>query len=324
MNAYYQTFIANALEYLHDGVCFTDYKKNIVYWNTGAENITGYPVEAATAQKCCSIVDHIDINGNKLCEDRCPISRVMQTGTKQEATLFIRHKQGHRVPVIARIIPVRNEIGEIIGIIELFADNTQKEMEQAKIKALTKAAYVDSLTELPSKQYIQGRLLTMLQNLPRNKDSFSILYINIDRFREVNQQYGISIADKILKMVGQSLLACIQDPDLVGRWHGASFIVICGHSKKSLTLLLADKIKSLIAQSSFTLNNNPVHISVSIGYATAQSFDTLDSLVEKAAKATIREDQIDAPPEPPPLPKSSPSLPAAKEQPKSRFHSLTR
>ncbi|SMD02592.1 sensor domain-containing diguanylate cyclase [Sporomusa malonica] len=315
---YFNAFTSNVLDYLDEGVYFTDINKNIIYWNSGAENILGYRAEETTMQKCCQIISHMSINGEKRCGEHCSITKAFQEGRQQKEDMFITHKDGHLIFATVKTFPVYNKYGHLLGVIELFSDNSQKKIGHDKVKALTKAAYMDSLSELFSKQYIESRLQTMLNEIPEKRESFGILYINIVSFRAINELYGVSRADKILKMLAKTLSSCITYPAIIGRWHGASFIAIADSSKKSLLLMLADKIKRVVAEAIFPINEENFQVTVTIGYAIAQSYDSMDYLIERATKNTLEEKDKDAADVPPAV-NTAPTI--ATQRNKTGFYS---
>lgn len=314
MYDFYKVFIKTVLDYLDEGVYFTDINMQILYWNKGAEAITGYTIDEVSMQKCCQVITHTDENGDPLCERNCPITEILTDGIQKETFLFIIHKEGRLIPVTLRTFPVRDKDDKIIGFIELITDNTRQKIGQAKMSALTKAAYIDSLSELFSKQYIENKLQTLLAEPTDTRKSFSILYINITGFRSINEIYGVSRADKLLKIVAKVLVTAIRFPNLVGRWHGASFIAIIDTPNRSLLLLLAEKLKTLISETEFSVGDETVPISVTVGYAISQSYDTLDYIIERATNISPEE-------KPQELPPTSPTAPVSKNLQKNRFHS---
>ena len=290
MNDHFRALISTVLDYLEEGVCFTDVNKHIIYWNAGAQQIAGYQAEETLMKPCCQIIAHRDTNGEKLCDKRCLLSQAsLPEGQFQEKEMFITHKEGHSLAATVRIFPVYNKDSTLLGFIELFSHKSHPRFGPDKVKALTKAAYVDSLSELFSKQYIENRLQIMLDEIPGKRESFGIIYINITGFRAINEQYGVSMADKILKIVATTLSAGISYPNIIGRWHGASFIAIVDTSKRSLLLMLADKLKLSVSESPIFLNGETIRISVTVGCAVSQNYDSMDYLIERATKAALED-----------------------------------
>jgi len=308
MDNYFNLSLKNILDYLDEGLYFTDLNKNIHYCNSGAETITGYRFDEIAMQKCCNIISHTDLNGEQLCEKQCLITKIIEEKKMQEVFAFISHKDGHLVPVTIRTFPVYDKANHITGFIELITDNTRQKLGQAKMNALTQAAYIDSLSELFSKQYLENRLQTMLTKMADTGKAFAILYINIIGFRAINDMYGVSRGDKILKMVAKTLSTAISSSDIIGRWHGASFIAISNTTNKSLLLLLADKLKGLIAESDFTINGETMSVNITITYTIAQMYDTFDYLIERATKGSPAEKESATTSKLPPVKASPPAV----------------
>lgn len=289
MDDYFSLSLNNILEYLNEGVYFTDLNRNILYCNSGAERITGYRLEEIVMRKYCDVLMHTNQNGEPLCEEQYLIEKTRKEGKVQETFMFIYHKDGHMVPVTIRTFPVYDKGGHITGFIELITDNSRQKLGQAKVNALTQAAYVDSLTGLFSKQYLEHRVITLLSIMPDNGSSFGLLYINIVGFQAINDKYGVTQGDKLLKLVAKTLAAALKAPDMLARWHGASFIVIASTSNLGRLLMLADKLKVLIGETDFSVNEEVITVKLAVGCTIAQKQDTLDSIIERITQAALEQ-----------------------------------
>jgi PAS domain S-box-containing protein len=137
------------LNFIFDGVYIVDIKRQIRFWNKGAEAITGYTADEVMG-KCCkdNLLNHIDENGMLMCVRDCPLARTIQSGRHIESKVYPRHKSGRRFPVSTHIGPIKNEKGEIIGGIEVFRDISAEEklrQQELKFKKLIKQ-YVSGAT----------------------------------------------------------------------------------------------------------------------------------------------------------------------------------
>lgn len=321
MYAFFRTCITTVFNYMDEGICFTDVNRNIIYWNSGAEAITGYRFDEVTGENCDQFIACINQNGKKLGAINNPTAQAAQHAARQEQRLAITHKNGHPVPVLLQSFPVYDDDTELIGFIHLIINNSCQKVEQAKMSALTKAAYIDSLSGLFSKQYLENRLQTLLSATPDTRKPFSILYLYITDFREFNEKYGVSKADHLLKMVAKTLASGINAPNLIGRWHGASFIIMMNTINKSLILLFADKLKALVAETEFTIGEETVSIQLAVGHTISQNYDTVNYLVERAVKALLEGRSPEAPPATERLPADKVSVIVGKPLKKNRFHS---
>ena len=118
-------FYKDVLDHMTDGVYFVDLERRIQYWNEGACRLSGYRPEEMLGKHCQDdILCHVDYFGKRLCHDGCPLAASIEDGAMHEANVFLRHKQGRRVPVNVRVQPMRAADGSIIGAIEIFSDDS--------------------------------------------------------------------------------------------------------------------------------------------------------------------------------------------------------
>lgn len=110
----------NIINNLNDGVYFVDNERKIQFWNKGAEMITGYTSEEIIGKPCAETkLSHIDEHGRPLCIVGCPLFATIIDGVQRIENVFVRHKEGHRIPITVNITPIY-ENGEIVGAIEVF------------------------------------------------------------------------------------------------------------------------------------------------------------------------------------------------------------
>lgn len=104
------------MDNLYDGVYFVDTERQITYWNKGAERIAGHPAAHMVGKRCYdNILNHVDENGNYLCFSGCPLAATIEDGKPREAEVYLKHADGHRVPILVRVSPIKNEAGIITG-----------------------------------------------------------------------------------------------------------------------------------------------------------------------------------------------------------------
>ncbi|MPM70747.1 hypothetical protein SDC9_117707 [bioreactor metagenome] len=320
MYNFFRAFITKIFNYIDEGICFTDVNRNITYWNSGAATITGYRFDEVAGKNYGQVIDYFDQNGKKIDYTHDPTAQVSENAAPQERRLSVSHKDGHPVPVLLRSFPVYGDNAELTGFIHLIIDDSCRKTQQAKMGALTKAAYIDSLSELFNKQYLEKRLRTLLSTAPDRRKAFSILYVQITGFREFNEKYGVARGDQLLKMIAKTLSSVIYIPNMIGRWYGASFIIIAETVNKSLILMLADKLKARVAETNYTIGEETVSIQLVIGHTVSQDYDTIDYLIQRAMKASLEGESPEAPPVPEKFQTDKATV-VSKENGESRFHS---
>ncbi|HSN69564.1 MAG TPA: diguanylate cyclase, partial [Thermoanaerobaculia bacterium] len=213
----YRTILDN----LYDGVYFVDRERRITYWNRGAERITGYSAAEVVGSRCSdNILMHVDSHGTLLCRDLCPLAATMLDGSERTADVYLQHKNGHRVSVSVRISPLRSEQGEITGGVEVFTDNSQKLSAIARMEAFEKLAYLDPLTGTANRRFAEITLHARYEEFKRYGWPFGLIFIDIDRFKSVNDELGHAAGDEVLKMVAKTLMNSARTFDVVARWGG--------------------------------------------------------------------------------------------------------
>ena len=271
------------LDNLCDGIYFLDRNRKITYWNKGAETITGYSAAEVIGRGCSdNILVHIDQQGNQLCCEQCPAAKALVDGQRHEAEVFLRHKQGYRLPVRTCIDPIVSSDGEIIGAVELFTDISSSMALREQVHELEKMALFDGMTEIGNRRYAQMNLHARFNERKRYGWDFGLMFIDIDRFKLCNDSHGHDVGDRVLKMVAKTLSSNIRPFDVACRLGGDEFVVILVHIDPEGLFSSAEKLRTLVGQSAFFENNEQIHVTVSIGATLVQDTDTAETLMQRA------------------------------------------
>lgn len=274
----------NIIENLHDGLYFVDKNRVITYWNKAAEKISGYASDEVVGKSCSdNILCHVDSDGNSLCTTVCPLASTIKDSIPREAEIYMHHKDGHRVPVSVRVNTLTNEKGEIIGGIELFTDISNQEASTLKVKELEKMAFLDNLTHLANRNFIQKELQNRFEEVRRYNMSFGILFMDIDHFKDFNDKYGHDIGDLVLRFVAKTFSSNSRPFDLYGRWGGEEFIGVIRNIKGHDLENFGNRVRELVANSYIVNNlNQTLQVTISIGATIANEEDTVDSIIKRA------------------------------------------
>ena len=271
------------LDNLCDGIYFLDRNRKITYWNKGAETITGYSAAEVIGRGCSdNILVHIDQQGNQLCCEQCPAAKALVDGQRHEAEVFLRHKQGYRLPVRTCIDPIVSSDGIIIGAVELFTDISSSMALREQVHELEKMALFDGMTEIGNRRYAQMNLHARFNERKRYGWDFGLMFIDIDRFKLCNDSHGHDVGDRVLKMVAKTLSSNIRPFDVACRLGGDEFVVILVHIDPEGLFSSAEKLRTLVGQSAFFENNEQIHVTVSIGATLVQDTDTAETLMQRA------------------------------------------
>ena len=277
-----EPFYKQLLDSLYDGVYFVDRDRRITYWNKGAERISGYRADEVIGKHCSdNVLMHSDMQGNILCLSMCPLAATIVDGRERTNDVFLRHKDGHRVPITVRVAPMVDEQGAIAGGVEIFTDNTPAAVAFERLAELERLAYLDSLTGLANRRYAEITLRSRIEELERYGWLFGVIFIDIDNFKAVNDGYGHVFGDEVLKMVAKTLKNSVRPFDVVSRWGGEEYVVIIANVEGRELLATANRCRALVEQSSLP-GDRSLHITISVGATLARTDDTVETVVKRA------------------------------------------
>ncbi len=271
------------IENLHDGLYILNRDRVITFWNKAAEQISGFRADEVVGKPCsANILTHIDSEGNNLCTRMCPVAATLSDGRPREAEVYLHHKNGHRIPVSVRVSKLTDKDGNIIGAVELFKDISNQAANAARVKELEKLAFLDGLTQLANRNYIQRVIQSRFEEMKRFKIPFGILFIDVDHFKKFNDSYGHAVGDVVLKSVAKTLVASSRPFDLYGRWGGEEFVGVMYNITGDDLGLLGNRLRLLVESSYIIHENQKLHVTISIGATVADEKDTLNTLINRA------------------------------------------
>jgi len=279
----------NLLQNMYDGLYLVDTNRRITYWNKAAEKISGYPAHEVIGSRCSdNVLIHVDGKGSNLCFGGCPLAATIEDGVPREAELYLHHKEGHRVPVWIRVTVLRDTNGTIVGGAELFTDLSSREAVKLRVEELEKLAFLDELTQLANRRYIELELMGRFAEKKRYGLSFGILLMDIDHFKQVNDTYGHPVGDIVLKEVAKTLVNTGRSFDLFGRWGGEEFIGIFRNVDMPTLAQIANRCRVLVESTRVQAKDNVLNVTISIGASLAAPDDSPASLVKRTDLSLYR------------------------------------
>lgn len=190
--------------------------------------------------------------------------KARETGGWQ-GEVWMRHKNESLIPIWVSVSAIRNWQGQIDRHIFTMYDISEQKISQERINFL---AHYDPLTGLPNRTLLMDRFEHALLQASRNKSYLSLLYLDVDNFKQVNDTYGHPVGDDLLRGVAERLRKATRVSDTIGRLSGDEFLVLISDSKNAMDVQdVAKNILSVMA-TPFHLDLGEVYVSVSIGIAT--------------------------------------------------------
>jgi len=164
-------------------------------------------------------------------------------------------------------------------LIESHIRERNKEYEAEKFEQL---AITDRLTGIYNRHKLDMTLQGEIDRSRRNERQFGVMMLDIDHFKKVNDTYGHPVGDIILKDLAQLLLASIRSTDVVGRWGGEEFMIICPETDENGLLNLAEKLRQTVDGHDFPVAR---HLTVSFGLSINKPDDRIQDIMSRADKA---------------------------------------
>jgi diguanylate cyclase (GGDEF)-like protein/PAS domain S-box-containing protein len=275
-------FFHKLLEQLYEGVYFVDTQRRILYWNHAAHRISSYSSEEVIGHYCQdNILNHVDDNGTQLCFGKCPLVTCIDSGIPHECELYLHHKQGQRVPVRVRVTPVRNAEGRVIGAIEMFVETGSSKSRSEKLQHLHSRGFLDSLTELGNRRYLEIELFRALQDFRQHGLPFGAILLDIDHLRVLNEHYGHTIGDQALHVAAETFANAVDDSSILGRWSVDEFLVIVPNNSVEHVGDIAERCRTLVERSAIRLGPDQLAMTVSAGACVVDPLDTMEVFMRR-------------------------------------------
>jgi len=267
--------LSGAIEQIADSVMITDIHGKIEYVNSAFEKMAGYQAQ--------------DVLGNTpriLKSDKQSKSfyqRMWRTITRGDVfsdVVINRKKNGELYYEEKTITPQKDKAGNITHFISTGKDITERMESQERLHYL---AHHDSLTGLPNRALFQDRLSQVIKRTRWHKRNIAVLFLDLDRFKVINDSLGHDIGDMVLQTMSQRLSDCIREGDSVARLGGDEFAIILNDiASQDDVAPVADKIIKAMKEP-FTVNQHELFVTTSIGISLfPKDGDDTQGLIKKA------------------------------------------
>jgi diguanylate cyclase (GGDEF)-like protein/PAS domain S-box-containing protein len=264
-----------------EGVIITDVDANIVGVNPAFERITGYSSEQVIGQN-----PRILQSGLQSKDFYQSLWQTLLGEGVWSGEIWNRRADGNHYPSQVTISAVKDDSDITTGYVCLFADITKSKQSEERLDFL---AHHDPLTELPNRLLFKDRLAKALQHARRNRSKVAVMFIDLDRFKNVNDSMGHTVGDELLKQVSGRLKQSIREADTLARISGDEFVLMIEDSISiESTTNVVNKIMEAFRKP-FELKRHQVLISCSIGVSIYpdDAHDT-EELVSNADAAMYR------------------------------------
>lgn len=273
--------IGGFLDHTAEAIVITDARNRIVYVNRAFTRVTGYAQKEVLGK-----TPRLLHSGRQTAAFYARMWKAINASGRWQGEIWNRRKNGEIYPEWLSITAVRNPGGKVENYLAIFSDITLRQREKQELYEL---ATHDALTGLPNRFFFSERFRHALTRAKRAGHLVGLLYLDLDRFKPVNDALGHKCGDKLLQTVARRIQRSVREGDTIARLGGDEFAVILEHlSHPRDAGVTAIKLLKALARP-FQLEGHKASITASIGITVYPlDGDGVETLVKRADSAMYR------------------------------------
>jgi diguanylate cyclase (GGDEF)-like protein/PAS domain S-box-containing protein len=271
------------LDLLQEGAYCVGRDGRILYWNAAATALTGYLPSQVLGHRCQDdLLIHVADGDGTLCHDECPMEATLRDGLVREGSVHLRRADESRCLVHIRIAPLVASSGEIVGAMQVFQPQDSGLTVLVRLQELERQAAVDSVTGVSTRRSLEETVRLRLDEMRDSGLPVGALMVDVDEFKLVNDRFGHTTGDGVLRAVAQTLVESVRPLDVVGRWGGDEFVVVAAPISHRGLVTVGHRLRKLVAGAELRVNGSVVPVTVSVGATLARATDGPHDLIDRA------------------------------------------
>ena len=253
------------LNSIGDAVLSTDASGRVVYLNSVAEGLTGWTREQALGHPLEEVFQIVDGATRVPCPNPMTLAiRENKVVTLTPNCVLIR-RDGVEAAIEDSTAPIHDRRGAVTGAVMVFHDVSVARAMTLKMAYL---AHHDGLTDLPNRALLNDRLSEAINLSSRHERKLALLFLDLDRFKHINDSLGHVVGDRLLQSVARRLFTCVRSSDTVSRQGGDEFVVLLWEVRHAQdAAITAEKILQALREPHL-IDQHELHITGSIGIVT--------------------------------------------------------
>lgn len=271
------------LQSIAEGVIATDERGRVETLNPVAESLTGWTVEEAVGRPLAEVFAIVDEENRRVRLN--PVTTLLKEGRSIELrgnTILVR-RDGREIGVDTSTAPIRDRDGATIGAVLVFYDVTDDRRNAAQ---LSHQARHDPLTGLANRREFEHRLARALEGAAGGERRHAVLYLDLDRFKEVNDTSGHAAGDELLREISVLLQRKLRQGDTLARLGGDEFGVLLENCAPDHAARIAEGLRDAVAHMQFESQGTSFRLGVSIGLVPVADRDRSVAEILGAADAS--------------------------------------
>jgi diguanylate cyclase (GGDEF)-like protein/PAS domain S-box-containing protein len=263
-----------AFDSVPEGVGLFDEEGAVMFWNQAAQSITGYAALELQGRPLPDCLEPLLTARNGTEETRSPAAAAEVRRSLVEA----RHKLGHAVPVIVRVLALCNGLGERIGTVLQFHP-------AQSFDALPQGGPGAEQGVAESRAELEERLQMEFDDFARGGSPIGVLWISVDQAEELRKTHGADACNDMLKKVGHAVAQGLRPAEEMGRWGDDEFLIVAHERSAEMLAAHAQMLDGLARTADFRWWGDRISITVSIG--AAQACDCTEDLAQLLGRARV-------------------------------------
>jgi diguanylate cyclase (GGDEF)-like protein/PAS domain S-box-containing protein len=291
--------LENIMEGIADGVVVIDVDHTIIRANSSGAASLGFKKAEMTGRKCYEVIHRRQTP----CEGPyivCPLPHILGQEDNNVKLLHTHYDgNGNERHVEITASPVKNARGRTIAMVETYRDIMEKYSDDELVKLVKRLneaqthlkhmAITDDLTGLRNRRYIIERLEEEFQRARRSGDHLSLIMLDIDHFKQINDAHGHLFGDVVLRVIAARIKLSLRIHDIVGRVGGEEFLVICPESALDDTVTVAERIRKIINEELIGDGIKELRVALSAGVTELSENDmSFENLFSRADLALYK------------------------------------
>jgi diguanylate cyclase (GGDEF)-like protein/PAS domain S-box-containing protein len=257
--------LCGILRSVGEGVYGVDSEGLISFVNPACRSILGYePDERLIGKLALELFHYADAEGNPVDKERCFLQQTYAGGAPVRAreTLFW-HKSGVSIPVECTVYPLTIK-DSCEGSVVAFRDISERKLLEEELRW---QASHDALTKLFNRRHFEDELTHEVDRAKRSNETSALLYIDLDRFKYINDTAGHAAGDQLLVEISQTMVQRLRKADLLARLGGDEFAIILSNVHKDNVHHVADDYREILDHHMFSYKGKQYKINGTIGIA---------------------------------------------------------
>ncbi len=274
------------LNSIGDAVISTDVAGTVTYLNPVAESMTGWSRQEASGRPLQDVLRIIDADSREPVLNPLALAILKDKTVGLSVNCVLIRRDGYQTAIEDTAAPIHDGRGQVTGAVIVFHDVGVARAMSLKMSHL---AQHDPLTGLPNRVLLNDRLNQAIEMARRHRQSLAVLYVDVDRFKHINDSLGHAVGDRLLQSIARRLVACVRSSDTVSRPGGDEFVVLLSEVACAQdALLTADKIRTAM-DAPQRIDQLDLHVTVSLGIGLYPDDGTdAETLLKNADLALLR------------------------------------